>query len=115
MLILHYNAVYLYVDNLTSFLIMPKRGRPLTIDKNKVIEVLIKYKDDIVLDNYKIISKCDKIWCTLSKEINDIMTSNALYTFVVCNKHNVRDKLMSSFAAVDRDVSDLIEKEENDT
>lgn len=87
---------------------MPKRGKPLTIDKNKVIEVLIKYKKYvIVLDNYKIISKCDKIWCTLSKEINDIITPNALYIFAVCNKHNIRNKLMSSFVAVDRNVSAL--------
>lgn len=40
---------------------MFKRGRPLTIDKSKVMELLIKYKDDIVLDDDKIISKYDKI------------------------------------------------------
>lgn len=39
--------------------------------------------------------------------MNDVMTPNALYTFVVCNKHNVRDKLMSLFPSADRDASDI--------
>lgn len=94
---------------------MSKRGRPLIIDKSKVIELLIKYKNDVILDDGRIKSKCDKIWCTLSKEINDVMTPNALYTYVVCNKHNVHDKLMSSFPSAEQDESDIMKDEENST
>lgn len=74
---------------------MPIRGRPIKIDKNKVIELLIKYKSQIVIDNGKIISKCDAIWSTLSKQIDCYMTPNALYTFVVRNRYNIRDRLMN--------------------
>lgn len=75
---------------------MPIRGRPIKIDKNKVIELLINYKNQIIFDNGKIISKCDLICLTLSKQIDDCMTPNALYTFVVCNRYNIRDRLMNT-------------------
>jgi len=43
------------------------------------------------------------------------MTPNALYTYVICNKHNVRDKLMSSFPSAEQDESDIMKDEENST
>lgn len=74
---------------------MPIRGRPIKIDKNKVSDLLINYKNEIVIENRKIISKCDAIWSTLSKQIDGSMTSSALYTFVVCNRYNIKDRLMN--------------------
>jgi len=65
---------------------MPIRGRSIKVDKNKVIKLLINYKSQIVSSNGKIISKYDKVWSTLSNEINNCMTPIALYTFIVCNR-----------------------------
>jgi len=40
---------------------MPICRRPIKIDKSKVIEFLINYENEIILNNKKIISKCDEI------------------------------------------------------
>lgn len=53
--------------------------------------------------------------CTLPKEVNDVMTPNVLYTFVIYNKHNIRDKLMNSFSFVERDANEIMKDKENDT
>lgn len=38
-----------------------------------------------------------------------------LYTFVVYNKHNIRDKLISYFPPIKQDASDIMKDEENNT
>jgi len=91
---------------------MSIRGRSIKIDKSKVIELLINYKSQIVLNDGKITSKCDKVWSTLSNEINNCMTPIALYTFVVCNRCNIRDQLTNCSSDKRNDSK---RSEENDT
>lgn len=81
---------------------MITRGRPIKIDKSKVIELLTNYKSQIILNNGKVISKCDEIWSTLSKQIDNLMTPIALYTFVSCNRYNIREILTNSFSSDER-------------
>lgn len=57
----------------------------------------MKYKDKIVTEKGTIISKCDSVWVTITKEMDHITTPSSLYTFVTCNRYNVRDKLMNRF------------------
>jgi len=72
---------------------MSARGRPAKIDKHIIIDVLMKYKDRLIVDGQKIISKSNPIWATIAKELENQLTPISLYTFVSCNKHQVRDKL----------------------
>jgi len=69
------------------------RGRPAKIDKHVTIDILMKYKDRLIVDGQKIISKCDPIWATIAKDLENRLTPISLYTFVLCNKYQVRDKL----------------------
>jgi len=69
------------------------RERLAKIDKHTTIDTLIKYKDHLIVDGQKIISKFDPIWATIAKELENRLTPISLYTFVSCNKHQVRDKL----------------------
>lgn len=72
---------------------MPARGRSAKIDKNVLIDVLINYKDRLIRDGQKVVSKCDAIWITIAKELKNQLTPLSLYTFVTCNRYNVREKL----------------------
>jgi len=72
---------------------MSKVGRPNRIDKKILSEILIKHKNEIVKEDSRIISKSNPIWINIGAELNNIMTPNALYTFVTCNKFGIRDKL----------------------
>lgn len=72
----------------------PVRGRPAVTDKNLVIDVIMKYKDQIIEDNKKIVSKHNAVWETISKEFENRLTPASLYTFVTCNRYKVRDKLI---------------------
>jgi len=66
----------------------------------------MKYKDRL-MDGQKIISKFNPIWATIAKELENQLTPISLYTFVSCNKHQVRDKLtdrlsVSSYQPMDK-------------
>lgn len=76
---------------------IPRVGRPHRIDKSALTEVLLKYKNEIVKEDCRIISKSDSIWIRIGTELNNIMTPIALYTFVACNKFGIRDKLCDRF------------------
>lgn len=72
---------------------MPTRGRPSNIDKYTLINVIINYKDRVIIDNQKIISKTNAIWITIAKELNNRVTPISLYLMVSCNRYGLRDKL----------------------
>lgn len=69
------------------------RGRPSSVEKNKIIDVLLKYKGDIVQNNEKIISKLDAIWIKIANELENNITPMSLYTLVTCNRYKIREKL----------------------
>lgn len=79
-----------------------KRGRPRQFDENVISELLLSYKDSIVMDNGVIISKKDNIWREIAKKFQqknnkkDAQNSKSptsFYTYVVCNKDNIKNKL----------------------
>jgi hypothetical protein len=72
---------------------MLRVGRPDKIDKNLLKETLLKYKKELIKENFKIISKSDAIWVKIASELNNLITPVALYTFVTCNKFGIRDIL----------------------
>jgi len=72
---------------------MRRVGRPETIDKSVLKEILLKYRKEIIKEDFRVISKSDSIWIKISSELCNIMTANALYTFVTCNKFGIRDML----------------------
>jgi hypothetical protein len=51
---------------------MPARGRLPKIDKCNVIDVLMNYKDCLIVDDQKVISKVDDIWITIARELKII-------------------------------------------
>lgn len=73
--------------------IMSTRGRPAKIDKDRVVNILLKYKDQIMQDNGKIVSKCDKIWIIIAKDLENCLTPISLYAIVICNRYKIREKL----------------------
>jgi len=56
------------------------RGRPPVVDKDLLIDCLIKYKDQIVQKDQRIISKHNPIWITVAQELNNGVTPYSLYT-----------------------------------
>lgn len=76
---------------------MPRVGRPSRLDKNTITEILSKYKDEIIKEDGRIISKSDPVWIRIGIELNNVMTPIALYTYVTCNKFKIRDKLLDRF------------------
>lgn len=72
---------------------MRRVGRPEKIDKSVLKEILLKYKKEIIKEDFRVISKSDSIWIKISSELCNIMTANALYTFVTCNKFGIKDIL----------------------
>jgi len=69
------------------------RERLAKIDKHTTIDTLIKYKDHLIVDGQKIISKFDPIWTTIAKELENRLTPISLYTYFVSCNEQVRDKL----------------------
>jgi len=55
-------------------------GRPAKVDKHTIIDILMKYKDHLIVDGQKIVSKFDPIWATLAKELENRLTPISLYT-----------------------------------
>lgn len=104
------NSVVLLICEIEYFK-MPQVGRPEKIDKHLLTETLIKYKRDIIKD-FKVISKNDPIWKRIGTELNNIMTSNALYTYVSCNKFGIRDKLSDRSHTFEIDENNI--REDND-
>lgn len=72
----------------------PTRGRPMNISHVDIIEILKKYKNDIITFDRKIVSKLCSIWLTISRELKGKMSPASLYTFVTCNRFNVRTELL---------------------
>lgn len=72
----------------------PTRGRPMNISHVDVIEKLKKYKNDIITYDRKVVSKLCSIWLTISRELKGKMSPASLYTFVTCNRYNVRTELL---------------------
>lgn len=73
---------------------MATRGRPVMLNKDRMMDILLKYKNEIIAsDGKRIMSKCNQIWATIAKELENQVTTASLYTFVTCNRYGVRDKL----------------------
>lgn len=71
---------------------MVRRGRPGRIDKDRIVDTILKYKDQII-HGEKIVSKCDSIWITIAKDLDNNVTPASIYTFVSCNRYKIREKL----------------------
>ena len=72
------------------------RGRPRKIKYNEINEVVIKYKENIILENGKFRGKAHEIWKILSQELKnqDIeVSSRSLYSYVSCNTDNIRSQI----------------------
>lgn len=76
----------------------PTRGRPMNISPIDVIKILKKYKDNIITPERKIVSKLCSIWSTISSELKEKISPASLYTFVTCNRYNVRTELLKNIA-----------------
>jgi hypothetical protein len=69
------------------------RGRPRKIEPETVVEVILKYKEQVLLPSNTIVAKHDKIWEVMSQELGDAILPSSLYTFATCNTYGIRDKL----------------------
>lgn len=79
----------------------PVRGRPGKVHSEKMKEAILKYKD-IVKNNNNIVSKTHDVWTTIAQDLENKVTSNNLYVFTMCNRHNIKDLI---FDKVCKDIS----------
>lgn len=72
---------------------MRRVGRPDKMDKQVLTETLIRYKKEIIKEDFLVVSKNNSIRIQIALQLDNVMTPNVLYTFVTCNKFGIRDKL----------------------
>lgn len=80
------------------------KGRPKKINVDLLLMCFKKYKDDIVNGN-QICSKDDKIWLTISKEMNETISSLSLYTYACNNIYGVKDILIKKKFSLTPEIS----------
>lgn len=75
----------------------PKRGRKPTWNKELVKQAVLKYKDVVLLEDFRIVSKTHEIWRVIFKEINSAgkmeSVSKSLYSFVCNDTDGIRTEL----------------------
>ncbi|XP_057338125.1 uncharacterized protein LOC130676137 [Microplitis mediator] len=76
---------------------LKKRGRPISVDIEKLKEVLKLNKNKIFTDDNRVVSKHDEIWNSISQELNHIIKPNSIHAFVTGDRYNLRSELISSF------------------
>lgn len=72
---------------------MARPGRPPLVDKEKLINTLLKYETQIVLPGDKIVSQQDHVWQTVSEELEGKKLPASLHSYVCNNKDSVRELL----------------------
>lgn len=70
------------------------RGKPSTVDLENLKKVILENKENIVIDNTKIISAKNEIWERLSTELGIKATS--LHSYTVNKRYNLKDILLGT-------------------
>lgn len=77
-----------------------RRGRPPKVAEEIITALILKYGEQILLPDNKIIRKTDEVWGLMSRELKNAMTPESLYAIVTCNRYEVRDQLLLQSGAV---------------
>lgn len=86
------------------------RGRKCNVDRELVIESILKYKECVVIKNV-VVSKNDPIWEIISKDLNNKIKPLSLHALACSRKENVRPLLVSgetNFINPDENISENI-------
>lgn len=83
----------------------PVRGRPGKINLEKMKEAIIKYKD-ILNNNNKIISKTHDVWKLIAQDLGNKVTTNNLYVFTMCNRHNIKNLILNKTLCNDKSANE---------
>lgn len=88
----------------------PKRGRPVVIDSTLIKEIILKHSQDVIGPDRKVASAKAEIWQKISDQLPDKPKVSVLYSFVCCDKYNVRKELMNKngLSTVESDNNDSI-------
>lgn len=73
-----------------------KRGRPRLYNEELIVSTILQYKDSLVNIDNKIVSKLSKIWTDISRELNCDISENGLYTLVIKNRFELKDKILNT-------------------
>lgn len=82
-----------------------KRGKPREFDENITYDVLESYKESIITEDGKVLAKSSPKWNEIITKLNKkykqnniiaMRTAESLYSYVSCNKDNVRSKLCTA-------------------
>lgn len=75
-----------------------KRGRPKEYDIETISDFLLAQKDRLLTETGKIRGKTDTVWIRVHEELKTKVDKvpASLYTFVTCNRGNVKDKLLQA-------------------
>lgn len=63
------------------------------VNSSLVVETILRYKNQIIFDDNKIVSKKNEVWDLISEELGRKKSGTSLYSFVCGNVCNVRDLL----------------------
>lgn len=71
-----------------------ERGRKGNVPSEIIVDTIVKYKNDIVIDG-KVLSKSAQLWQQISEELSKDgqIKASSLYTFVTCDRYNLRKLL----------------------
>lgn len=90
-----------------------KPKKPL-VQIDGIIEVLLKYKDDI-FHHGTITGKSFQVWRLMSMDLKGLLSPLALYTIVMKNRYSVWDHLLISDPVVEEKIVDESEKADDET
>jgi len=78
---------------LPQLLEMSQRERKSKIDWDLLTQVLLKHRNEIMVPDFRIISKKHQVWTKISEEMGIVRKPLTLYTYTACSKYGIRAKL----------------------
>lgn len=72
-----------------------RQGKPRLFTKKEYFAVVLRYQARLFSTNGKVVSKFNTVWDDLSQELHGKKTPLAWYTYVSCNKDDVKSELQT--------------------
>lgn len=67
-----------------------RAGAPTKVVKSDFLSILLEYKDIIILNSGKLLSKSNEKWSEIATRYPNLSSGNAVYSYVSCNRQSVR-------------------------
>lgn len=71
-----------------------KRGRPVILDHESMKKVILKYSQDVLNADGNVAPVKDKVWSSISDELDNHSKVSSLHSFVCGDRYNIRKEIM---------------------